>query len=49
MIFLDNINETQNRYYYKASSRRKQKDLQSMIDHNLISSEFLNYYVELMK
>ena len=25
MMFLDNINETQNRYYYKASSRRKQK------------------------
>ena len=48
-MFLDNFKETQNRCYYKASSRRKQKDLQSMIDHNLIPSEFFHYYVELMK
>ena len=27
----------------------KKKDLQFMIDHRLIPSEFLNYYVELMK
>ena len=27
----------------------KKKDLQFMIDHNLIPSEFLNYSVELMK
>ena len=24
MMFLDNINKTQNRYYYKTSSRKKQ-------------------------
>ena len=30
-MFLDNINETQNRYYFKASCRRKQNDTDIII------------------
>ena len=33
MIFLDNINGTLNRYYYEASSRRKQKKIEIKIEN----------------
>ena len=33
-MFLDNINETQNRYYYKASSRRKQNIFNKITVHS---------------